>query len=409
MELENLAAHEYALRVACEQRQHLINLLDECSRTQGVHRTQAQTLKTLGTGLESLETHFNQYPVASYTNLPSRTNLTVTQEAIFKSIAQISKRIIDTVFTVFSELTAGLKRVGRSFYGLPGRLSKKSVSALKRARGFRDIDALLLNIPSIQLEIEQQVAFNDFKRRLGGEWNGLTQALFLTRLGDKNIGVIELMKVLIGDVSGASNYALQRLVELEKVYKEGDPVKIQAQAQFINSVLSSRAPDRIIRDSTKEDLFITAYPRLNTYVNEELITRTESTVEPSDALHFVETIAGFFDRGDFKQLYAMAAVLDKIGVYTDSLKRSMERYRASTERDDPATDINPFDLINAYTKAIAAAASTLETVFVKIELLLDAVNGYYETRKRITEEHLRSADLPEEFKKQLKEALKQVV
>jgi hypothetical protein len=76
----------------------LINLADRVKRNGTVDRVSANTIQTLTTGMESMESHFTKYPVASYTGIASTTNLAVTLEGLLGSIVTKTIAAIKAIF-----------------------------------------------------------------------------------------------------------------------------------------------------------------------------------------------------------------------------------------------------------------------------------------------------------------------
>ncbi len=89
--------------IALESLQSAYNRLQN---QRSVSRNDAATIRTLCTGMESIEAHFQRYPVNSYTNVPSSTNLDVTLEGLLDTI---TKAVVNTIKAIWNAIVSAVK------------------------------------------------------------------------------------------------------------------------------------------------------------------------------------------------------------------------------------------------------------------------------------------------------------
>ena len=73
-----------------------------------IDKTMANSIRTLTTGMESMDAHFSQHPVNSYTILTSSTNLKVTLENIVSTIA---KKVWEAIKAIWKFIVDSIKSV----------------------------------------------------------------------------------------------------------------------------------------------------------------------------------------------------------------------------------------------------------------------------------------------------------
>ncbi len=78
-----------------------------------IAKSTANTIKTIGAGLESLDKHFAAHPVQSYTEAPSRTNYEVTMEGLLGAVSNATAKAMDASFAVISKINSELDKVYR--------------------------------------------------------------------------------------------------------------------------------------------------------------------------------------------------------------------------------------------------------------------------------------------------------
>jgi hypothetical protein len=85
-----------------------------------IDRDTANTIRTLTTGMESMDVHFSRHPVNSYTAVPGQTNLKVTQEGVLGTIAGAVWSAIKAVWNFITGLF-------KSIFGVAERNEAKFV------------------------------------------------------------------------------------------------------------------------------------------------------------------------------------------------------------------------------------------------------------------------------------------
>src|SRR5690606_22094686 len=100
---EELESADQAVTVAVEHLNVLTRFQSQIAK-EGVDRSTASSLKTMTQGQPAMEAFFDRYPPASFTAMPSRTNLAPTMESI-------GGRIMDAVVKAAKAIWAFLKKV----------------------------------------------------------------------------------------------------------------------------------------------------------------------------------------------------------------------------------------------------------------------------------------------------------
>jgi hypothetical protein len=122
----------------------LISLADRVKRNGTVDRVSANTIQTLTTGMESMESHFTKYPVASYTGIASTTNLAVTLEGLISTIAKAIleaikaawKFICESVTQAFKAKTRNREKFEQYQKSLPSA-NRKPVEVIHRVEPYQ--------------------------------------------------------------------------------------------------------------------------------------------------------------------------------------------------------------------------------------------------------------------------------
>jgi len=105
---------DHDVKVALETIHKIDDLLRTLEITQAIDRTTASTLRTFCTGLESIQNHFNTYPLCSYTRAPSSTNLKATQESLGLAALAALRNFIKAVLKFLSDVIKGILAYRRS-------------------------------------------------------------------------------------------------------------------------------------------------------------------------------------------------------------------------------------------------------------------------------------------------------
>lgn len=181
-ELSHQAEHE--LKVAQEQLQSLLTIQRRIETEKGISRTQAQTLKTVATGLESMESHFLQYPVLSYSLLPSKTNLKVTQEGIGSVVWETIKRIAKAILNAIVKGWNFLASLAKKIYGFFFRTQKAAKAVSESSKIVKDVymtvyDALSEDARE-RLTAEVMTYELGVRKQMESKWNMVLNDIMLT-------------------------------------------------------------------------------------------------------------------------------------------------------------------------------------------------------------------------------------
>ena len=188
-ELNNLieereeAAHleNQEIKVAQEQLQTVLSVRDRISSDKGVCRNVAQTLRTITTGLESMESHFQQYPVLSYSQLPSKTNLKATQEGIGSVVWETVKRIAKAILNAIAKGWNFIATMAKKIYGFFFRSQKAAKQTEEKTKAIGDVYRLVFDSLSegSQERLTADVASHHlaFFRKFSSSWTEVHQDL----------------------------------------------------------------------------------------------------------------------------------------------------------------------------------------------------------------------------------------
>lgn len=133
-----------------------------------IDKTMANSIRTLTTGMESMDAHFAQHPVNSYTMLTSTTNLKVTLEGM---VGTIAKKVWEAIKAIWKFIVDAVKWV----MGIRTR----NTAAFKKMqadaeRGFKS-NKVTLDVfwTAAQIEPKHQALINEINRNSMAMWLGM--------------------------------------------------------------------------------------------------------------------------------------------------------------------------------------------------------------------------------------------
>ena len=136
--------------IALESLQSAYNRLQN---QRAVSRNDAATIRTLCTGMESIEAHFQRYPVNSYTNVPSTTNLEVTLEGL---LGTITTAVVNTIKAIWNAIVASVK----ALFGARNR----NAMMVEKVQTQLSADLKVLNkLDKVETKVERYADFSSLK------------------------------------------------------------------------------------------------------------------------------------------------------------------------------------------------------------------------------------------------------
>lgn len=236
----------------------LNSYIDDIAKTGGVSRSQAQALvQECGVVLK------DQYPIESYTALPSQTNLAVTLESMFETTAQLVWDLIKKAAKLFLKLIHWVIELIKKRREANKALPKVTARAKMASQASAELQAAGLNesvvppsgkaaVAAAQRELEEAEekyaeAFNDLVADMVTDGNFLKAVQFMdmymlskaTIYRDKQVMFIQALKRPTNDVG----IRLRTIGELNTVALEvpGDELAIRARAAFKNTDTASNS------------------------------------------------------------------------------------------------------------------------------------------------------------------------
>ncbi len=254
----DLSAETSDFLQAKEQLATLNSYIDDIAKTGGVSRGQAQALvQECGIVLK------DQYPIESYTALPSQTNLAVTLESMFETTAQLVWELIKKAAKLFLKLIHWVIDLIKKRREANKALPKVAARAKMANQATAELQAAGLNdsvvppsgkaaVAAAQRELEEAEekyaeAFNDLVADMVTEGAFLKAVQFMdmymlskaTIYRDKQVMFIQALKRPAND-AGAR---MRTVGELNTVAMEvpGDELAIRARAAFKNTDTASNS------------------------------------------------------------------------------------------------------------------------------------------------------------------------
>lgn len=87
--------------------------LDRLYTDRSIAKSTASSIRTISIGLESMDQHFANYPVQSYTEVASSTNYDVTVESLIGALSSATAKAFDASFAVIKKINDDLDKVYR--------------------------------------------------------------------------------------------------------------------------------------------------------------------------------------------------------------------------------------------------------------------------------------------------------
>lgn len=417
------------LRVTDELRVRLSDMAIAVSQERLVSYPLAQGLRAATVGLESMDAHFARYPIASYTQLPSTTNLEVTQESLAKSIKDNLIRGAKALFRFFADLFTRLGNWWRSNKRAVEQADKVSSNVGELFKANQSIDSILqahlstkqvdaLNLATENLE--QQVA-----KTYGSQWNRLLTTIVTPDTDDDDaMNPVGVFVACSKQITVSANAFVERITEFT------DMVAKATEYENSSDYLSSALPSLNMVDAVASPALVHAYAKTRVQP-----ARVDPSVSPIqvDAQTILAWVKSYkANRTDFalpvpQMVWTVAKVRqvseEGMNSFAESsvalLKVASQLNTASTTVTDAMSngdlDDGAFSMLNevlVYFRSWSAAIYDMESaskmIFQEIGFLTNVLAQYERGRAACQQQSYKDPEVSAEIHKEVEQALKEL-
>lgn len=334
-----------AIRVAQEQLQTILTVRERIVLEGGVSRLQAQTLKTISTGLESMESHFQQFPVLSYSQLPSKTNLKVTQEGIGSVIWETIKRIAKAILNAIVKGWNFISSLAKKIYGLFFRSQKAAKVTEQKVKAVSDVYSMVFNALSedAQARLTSQVlTFQlSMNKKLSDRWTEMLQDMGTK--GASKEGVIKVWSSVPAKLIADSSVFVNVSNSLEKAISDNGVQGLVSETKSVEEKVAQwdNDPDAIQTGNllSRKEAGVTAsmrYSTLNSTMSEMANSKADLKDFPVEMINgMARTISEIMNGSEGKAYGAMLFEVSKnSGAFQSLEKRYTSLLNSLTTPDE---------------------------------------------------------------------------
>lgn len=417
------------LRVTDELRVRLSDMAIAVSQEGLVSYPLAQGLRAATVGMESMDKHFARFPIASYTQLPSTTNLEVTQESLAKSIKDNLIRGAKALFRFFMDLFTRMGNWWRSNKRAVEQADKVSSNVGELFKANQSIDSILqAHLSTKQIDdlnvamenLEQQVA-----KTYGSQWNRL-----LTTLVTPDTDDLEAMNPVGAFVACSAQITLSATAFVERITEFADIVSKATEYENAADYLATALPTLNMADAVASPTLIHAYATIRVQA-----ARVDPSVSPiqADAQTILARVKSYkANRTDFElpvpqMVWTVAKVrqVSEEGMNSFAassvalLKVASQLNTASTIVTDAMAagdlDSAAFNMLNevlVYFRSWSAAIYDLESaskmIFQEIGFLTNVLAQYERGRAACQQQSYKDPEVSAQVHKEVEQALKEL-
>lgn len=398
----DLSEDEHAIKVSQEQLTRLEQIRDEITKADGVTSAQARTLKTFIPSLESL---FERYPVSSYTNLPTRTNLKVTQEGIGSAIWDAIVRAAKAIWRFLGNLWTGMINLVRRLFGFAPKAAaatknaaemQDAVNKATASSSFNAIDAQLREDYDAKVNALQLKTLGEMKKHMNSLFNDVVDfslkknsqyASSLAPMIVKTNEDISLLYKLGAAIAKTFNHGnIDQVVELNKsIVDEYDNLRIDNQWGLKPEVF--KAPN-----------YLSKCESVNAIINQlksdgkEMDFNISSLDAKPDRL--IDVVSG----SSFNKINSLMIDVKSVDSSTRSAEWNYTGFLAKQKEAVPGFNNDGLTAFKNLAKAIGDRMLSIGSIYSEFAKFGLIYGGYWDARRQLLTALLAKAGLSDEFR-----------
>lgn len=397
---------DHDVKVALETIHKIDDLLRTLEITQAIDRTTASTLRTFCTGLESIQNHFNTYPLCSYTRAPSSTNLKATQESLGLAALAALRNFIKAVLKFLSDVIKGIlayRRSNRRAVAMAARVANNVEVLSELNAKTEDIlrDTLSPTISPKFVEKMQSIE-SSVLRTTKIKWNALldkvangyqdptTDPLWLFRC------IVTSINVDAEKVEQYLKHLLQHLGDENPDYLvSNDPMAVNKNEPLLEIATKLGAWPTELGNGDWTDYQKLAYSLQNRLKGFQM-TMAGGSIDLSSLRTSLTTVRSLLSDSYLREFESNTSALSSVDKRMDEV---MVKLRKQVEVLDPtednaARDLNQvMSLMRSYTLGLQNMDNTARLIFSQVGYLTNIFAEYERLRRKAMDEFITGPGL----------------
>lgn len=392
---------DHPVKIALEMIDKIHDMSETLLSTRQVDRTQAQTMRSFCTGLESMAEHFRSYPVNSYTRTPTTVNLTATQESLGLSALSALRNFIKIVLKFLSDVIKGIlayRRSNRRQVTLTAKVSQNlevlSELNAKTEEILRDVlsPTIAPKFADKMQSIESQIV-----RTTKVKWNALLDKV-ANGYQDPTTDPIWLFRCIVTSINADAAKVEQHLKYLVQLTNKNDSDYLVA-----NALLAVNRNEPLLDIASKMDAWPTElgnddwtdYQKLAYSIQNRLkglqMTMAGANIDLAGLRSSLGTIRSLMSDNYLREFEGNTAALASVDKQMDELTGKLRKQIEvldPTEGKSMAGISNAITMLRSYTLGLQNMDTSARLIFSQVGYLTNIFSEYEKLRRKAMDEFI---------------------